>query len=157
MWTAIHSDQDLEHLLDVFGGFHDGCLREMHVWTGTCVDDDLSMACPDHLDTNVRVLFQRQYRDPSAIEMVFEQVVGMHLAPSPTEYFDIIFAASLIHQDETYYWASAREWTPDGPERDNVTWIAAKGVSWRDASDWMGDKLRYAPNEPGSALAEPSS
>lgn len=148
MWTLIQSDQDAIHLLDVFGGFHDGCIREMHVWTETWVSDDLGMACPTHRDVRIRVLFQRQFRNPSAIEMVFDQVVGMHLVPSPENYCSIIFDACLSRWDDTFYWAGRKGWTPDSADRDSVTWIGAKVVHWRDASDWMGEEPRYAAQAP---------
>lgn len=147
-WTAIVSQADIERLLDVFGGFHDACLREVHIWADTYVMPDLRMHCPGDLDTRARILFQRQFRDPSAIELLFEQVVAFHLQPSPPNYDSIIYDAAMLLVDGVYYWAESDDWSPNSQSRDSSTWIAAKTVSWRDASDWMGDELRFGTREP---------
>ena len=39
------------------------------------------MKVPGELDTNVKILFQRQYKNPSAIEILFESVTGIHIDP----------------------------------------------------------------------------
>jgi hypothetical protein len=43
-WQSVETEGDAERLRTVFGDFHDGCLREAHVWTETYVSEDLSMA-----------------------------------------------------------------------------------------------------------------
>jgi hypothetical protein len=146
-WTKVEIEEDIEKLLDAFGGFHDGCLREVHIWTGTFVNSDLMMACPVDLDTHIRMLFQRQGKDPSAIELLFDQVVRFNLTPSAENYDSIIYDASLLFQENIIYWADTSGWTPNSDGRDEVTWIAAKALSWRDASEWMGGELRYGPDE----------
>jgi hypothetical protein len=148
-WHRVQTDADVEQLLSTFGGFHDGCLREAHIWTETYVTEDLTMACPGHLDTHVRLLFQRQWRDPSAIELLFDQVIAFHLAPSPENYGSEIADAALLIQDGIIYWAESWQWRPEHPERDESTWIAAKQLRWRDASSWMGEQLRYGPGPEG--------
>ena len=147
-WNPIASEADVERLLDVFGAFHDGCLREAHVWTETYVEDDLRMHFLGDVGTCVRILFQRQFRDPSAIELLFERVVAFHLRPAPPNYDSIIYDAAMSLVDGVYYWAESSDWSPTSPSRDSSTWIAAKTVSWRDASGWMGDALRFGPREP---------
>ena len=101
------------------------------------------MSCPAHLDTRARLLVQRQWKDPSAIELLFEQIVTFHLQPSAENYDSIILSAETLCSDGTFYWADLGGWTPESPTRDEATWIAAKKVSWRDASEWMGSDLRY--------------
>src|SRR5450759_44715 len=101
------------------------------------------MHCSGEQDTRVRLLIQRQFSAPSAIELLFEQVVTFHLQPSPDNYDSIIYAATLIHNGDTFYWAEEGGWSPTGETRDRCTWIAAKKISWRDASLWMGAELRY--------------
>lgn len=75
-WNLIVAKADAEKLLKVFGTFHDGCLREAHVWTEHWVTPDLHMRCTGELDTRVRILIQRQLIAPSAVELLFEQVVA---------------------------------------------------------------------------------
>jgi hypothetical protein len=106
-WQVVETSEDAERVLDLFGGFHDSCLREAHLWTETWVADDLSMACPGRLDTHVRMLFQRQFRAPSAIELLFDEVVAFHVAPSPEGYDSIIFDAALFIRGDLIYWADS--------------------------------------------------
>jgi hypothetical protein len=147
VWEKIESKADIDKLLDTFGGFHDSCLREAHVWTGHYVTDELAMVCDDQLDTHIRMLFQRQAAGTSAIEILFDQVIRFNLVPSPENYVSIIFDATLLSRDDAIYWAETAGWTPGSADRDGVTWVAAKAMSWRDASPWMGSKLNYGPSE----------
>src|SRR5438128_2002435 len=107
-WTSLTCQSDLDNLSKLFGGFHDGCIREAHVWTETYVDPDLCMSCPGDLDTRVRLLVQRQFESPSAIELFFEQVTMFHLLPSPENYDSIIFGATMLHEDDMFYWADSQ-------------------------------------------------
>ena len=40
-WREVASPEELDRLLDGFGGFHDSCLREVHVWTETWMEAQL--------------------------------------------------------------------------------------------------------------------
>nr|WP_255291925.1 hypothetical protein [Bacillus pseudomycoides] len=93
--------------------------------------------------TNVRILFQRQYENPSAIELLFEGVTQFHLTPPPENHDSTIFGASLLLQNNLFYWADDIGWKPNEVTQYEVSWIAAKSVKWRDVSSWMGDKMRY--------------
>ncbi len=104
-WNTITSEADIEHLLGLFGEFHDSCLREAHLWTETYVAENLAMSCPGHLDTRVRLLIQRQAANPSAVEMLFEQVIGFHMAPTPDNYDSIIYGATLEVADGVFFWS----------------------------------------------------
>ncbi len=146
-WTPLKSQTDIDQLLNAFGGFHDGCIREAHIWTEHYVLPDLRMSCTGDLDTRVRLLVQRQFKAPSAIELLFEQVITLHLHPSPENYDSIILSAAMLHEDNTFYWADSVDWSPASSRRDEFTWIAAKKVSWRDASDWMGPDLHYGARD----------
>jgi hypothetical protein len=66
-----------------------------------------------------------------------------HLQPSPENYDSIIFGVAMLCRDGTFYWAEDADWSPESPERDETSWIAAKKLSWRDASEWMGPDLHY--------------
>jgi hypothetical protein len=117
----------------------------VHIWTEHYVSEDLSMACQGQLDTHARMLFQRQYKPLSALELVFHQVLGFRLSPSPENYDSIIFDATLTLQDGVFCWADDFGLT-EGDE--DTTWVTAKELWWRDASEWMGAELRYGPAEP---------
>lgn len=145
-WNEIKTQTDADDLMELFGGFHDGCLREAHLWTGHYVAPDLSMSCPDNLDDRIRFLIQRQYRNPAAIELLFEQVTRFNLVPTPENYDTIIFGATLLVRDDAIFWSPDSRWTPDCSERDSYTWMSAKKLSWREV-DWLGEELHYGPKE----------
>ena len=105
IWNPINSQADIERLLTLFGGFHDGCLRGAHVWTEHYVNSDLSMKCTGDLDTRIRLLIQRQFKEPSAIELLFEQVITFHLQTSAENYDSIIFDATMLKDGDIFYWA----------------------------------------------------
>ena len=64
MWTAVVTQADADSLLRLFGSFHDGCIREAHVWGGYYVGPDLSMQCPPTPDLKCCLLIQRQWGQP---------------------------------------------------------------------------------------------
>ncbi|MGF9963282.1 hypothetical protein [Bacillus rhizoplanae] len=113
------------------------------MWKECYVGERLSMAVPTGLDTNVRILFQRQFENPSAIELVFEGVTQFHVIPSGENQDSIIYDATLLLQDDTFYWENMYGWTLDDNHYKDVSWIAAKGVKWRDVSSWVGKQMRY--------------
>lgn len=133
MWNVLTTEQDAKILSDLFGDFHDGCIREAHVWTETSVAQNLTMTCPTNLDTHVRIYFQRQFASPSAIELLFDEVVGMQLTSSPDDSDSIIWSASISFETGVFYWR-------DGSGK---SWIGGKKLKWRDVSSWMGDTIRY--------------
>jgi hypothetical protein len=114
------------------------------------------MSCPVDLDIRVRLLFQRQWAKPSAIELLFEQVTTFHLQSHPNT-DSIIDAATLLHCDGLFYWADRYNWSPADADRNDATWIAGKMLSWRDASEWMGSELRFGPNVASPFEGEPNT
>ena len=93
--------------------------------------------------TTVHMLVQRQFRDPSAIELRFEEVVGLHVFPPPENCEAIIFHAAFFVRDGVWYWAERGDWTPESSGHGENTWVGARKVYWRDASNWLGPRLRY--------------
>jgi hypothetical protein len=144
-WQDLSAPAQIERLMSRFGNFHDAYVREMHVVTGNYVDQDLSM----HVDwrTTVHMLVQRQFAEPSAIELRFEEVVGLRVCPPP-DCEAIIFNAAFFLRDGVLYWADSSDWTPESSERGEFTWVAARKASWRDASEWLGPDLRYREQRP---------
>ena len=65
--------------MGLFGNFHDSCVREVHVVTGHFVEEDLTMRVDWR--TTIHMLIQRQFRNPCAIELRFEEVVGLRMVP----------------------------------------------------------------------------
>ena len=140
-WKEIRTKGDAEALMEVFGDFHDSCIREAHLFTDHWVSPDLSMSCSSNLDTKIRFLIQRQFKNPSAIELFFDEVTCFHLVPTPENYDSIIFSAALLVQDGGIFWSPEGDWRPDTPGRDEFTWVAARKL--RCEVDWLGDEMRY--------------
>jgi hypothetical protein len=146
-WKEIKTQAEADTLMAIFGDFHDGCLKEAHLWSDHWVSPDLSMSCPGNLDNRIRLLVQRQFKNPSAIEMLFEEeVTRFNLVPTPENYDTIIFSATLLVRDGSVFWSPDEDWRPDKPGRDESTWISARRLRWREVP-WMGEKLRYGPKE----------
>ncbi|AHV98795.1 hypothetical protein G5B47_15265 [Paenibacillus sp. 7124] len=142
-WIPLNTQEDIDKLINIFGGFHDACLKELYMWTEHYVDFDLSMSISDKLDTRIRALFQRQWENPSALELLFEEVTRLSITPSTENYDSIIYDGTLLYKAGLFYWADDKNWTPGKETNYGVNWIAAKKVSWREVSQWMGKQQRY--------------
>lgn len=140
-WHELITERDICELMDLFGHFHDGCLREVHIATGHFVKKDLSMTVDWR--TTAHMLVQRQFQPFSAIELRFEEIVGLKLSPPTPRYESIIYRAAFLLSNGVFYWAESADWSPDSLQPDDVTWIAARRAWWRDASEWLGPTLRY--------------
>ena len=152
-WKPIRSNAEARQFLELVGGFHDGCLRELRLATETWVGSSLSMSCPGHLDTSVRALLQRQDRNPSAVELSFESVEDVQVHPTPENADSIIAKAEITVADgriEFVAWflglplvstPNSTAFARSGGE--SAIRLVARTLKWRDASDWMGDELRY--------------
>jgi hypothetical protein len=148
-WKEIKTQADADDLMARFGGFHDGCIREAHIWTDSWVSPDLSMSVGINLDTRVRFHIQRQWKDPMAIELLFEEVIRFNLAPSPENCDSTIIYATLIVRDGSILWAPTGNWDHDHPDCNFYTWISARKLKWREVDSWIGEKLRYGPENEG--------
>jgi hypothetical protein len=135
-WQVLSSVADCNQLLNKFGEFHDSCLREMHLWTEHFVDDNLSMSVSAGLDSRAKLLFQRQFREPSAIELLFEEIVELRIEATEENYDSIILDADVQLIDGLYQF-----------DADGIVRIASRRLSWRDASQWMGSTLHYGGQE----------
>ena len=146
-WQEIKTQADADALIVRFDGFHDSCIREAHIWTDSWVSPDLSMSVGVNLDTRVRLHIQRQWKNPMAIELLFEEVTRFNLAPSPEDSDSIINYVTMIVLDGSIYWASARNWDPDNPDCNSYSWISARKLKWREVDGWLGEALQYGPKE----------
>jgi hypothetical protein len=140
-WIELTDNTAVQALMEAFGGFHDACIREIHVATGHFVAPDLSM----NVDwrTTVHMTVQRQFLNPSAIELRFEEIVGLKFAAPEPNCDSMIFDATCVIRDGLLYWADSGLWNLASPEAHDCTWVAARRAYWRDLSGWLGSELRY--------------
>lgn len=142
-WTPIQTEEDICVLMQSFGGFHDSCIKELKYISGAYVGEDLGMY-PFNDQRSVRMIFQRQDKNPMAIEMEFSGVITLSLSPKNTAYTAEILDASMLMRDGKIYWYDS--FFKEKPDVYHGTWIEAEGVRWRCADDCMGNKEIYVMN-----------
>ena len=150
-WNHVETQSDADRLLETFGGFHDGCLHELHLWTGYSVNAEFMMTCATESGLGIRILVQRQGDSPSAIEMLFTGVRRLSVVDR-VNYDSIIYSATLLVRDGLIYWATDDDWLPESPKADQTTFVSAQHLAWRDASDWMGDSFRVGLGPPAEPV-----
>jgi hypothetical protein len=142
MWRAVLTQADADTLLGAFGYFHDGCIREAHVWGGYHVNPDFGMSCPETPDLRCRLVVQRQRDNPATVELFFDGVSLVSFA-APPNYDRIISAATLRVDAGIITWSPGTE--PD--EGSGPDWKPSKIVStrlwWRAIENGLGPKIRY--------------
>lgn len=91
------------------------------------------------------MLLQRQWPNPSAIELLFQNIIAFHLFATERRYEANIYDGTLtLREDGTFFWAN--DWGKEIPT-EKTTWVTSRALSWRDVSDWMGPTLRYGDGE----------
>lgn len=145
-WTEIKSSEDAEDLLNKFGGFHDGCIKEIKYISGEYVGENLSMM-PFNGLRRLSVIFQRQWKDPRAIEMIFEGLKRMNLAPSVPDNDGIIYGAYFNVINDIVYWADWEGFDisqiDSNPLYRECTWIISEKAKWRAADEYIGAEEIY--------------
>ena len=143
MWNEVTSEADIKRLMEAFGYFHDGCIREMHLWGGYSVGDNLSMHCPETPDLRCRLLIQRQWKDPAAIELLFDGVSHCSVA-AEAGYDRIIMEATLLLEPGRIVWSPDEEFHESEFEPGASSAIVAKRLWWREIESGLGSALRYS-------------
>lgn len=142
IWTVIRNQEDIDKLMYDLGGFHDGCLKELRYLSGEYVNKDLSMY-PINSKRNIYVIFQRQWENPSVIEMIFERVECVALNPRNEDYDGVIYGAHMAIEDDMFIWFDCKDFKDDYRELyeyNDVTWIKAEMVKWRIVENYLGDE-----------------
>lgn len=139
-WIEVNSKEDVDYLNDIFGNFHDSCLKEICFSSGGYVQEDLSMHALGQ--PIARFLFQRQWENPSAIEIEFRDVIQINIKPEGENEFVDIMIEHLYLYDNIFFW-SARDYEIHEADKDCHTWISAKSVYWRIRDDFLGNKKIY--------------
>jgi len=145
-WKSILNEEESKKLLQRFGGFHDACIREAHMWSGHSIDDDLAMTVSSSLDTSIKFVIQRQFRDPSCIELLFEEVTRINIVPSPENYDSIIYGSNLGKENDEFFWVVDTTQNPSQLKSTEDSWVTSKKLSWRVADELLGKKLNYGKN-----------
>ena len=142
MWNEITSQSDAQNLLELFGYFHDGCIKELKYVSGAYVGSDMGML-PINEKRELSVIFQRQWRDPSIIEIIFSGLSQLHLAPVDENYTGDISSANLIYTDESIFWIDEGGITEQELRKQEdpliYTRIKANSAKWRVVEEFIGE------------------
>ena len=143
-FREINTTYDMNTLMNDFGRFHDSCIKEIVYISGGFVNEKGAMNPFDSLKS-VIIVFQSQDAKYQNIEIKFDGVVQMNLVPKPDDYDNIIYEASLIRENELYYWAEWGDFRITDSNNYTGTWISAKKISWRALEQPVGNRPIYYP------------
>lgn len=139
-WQIIKSQVDVDYLNDSFDNFHDSYLKELCFSSGSYISVDRSMN--ENNEPIARFLFQRQWENPSVVEIEFKDIIQLNIKPEDKDEFTYISIAHLYLHNNIFFWSSRDyEFHEDG--KDSYTWVAAKQVRWRVRDELLGSKKNY--------------
>ena len=144
-WKKINSQQDIDELLNLYGGFHDSCLVSAVFHSGTYVDNDLAM----HFDSAEKYIlnatFQRQWR-PKTLEMRFIGLRRFYLTGAQHNYGSDLFEAFISFHENILPGEPKRliVWADDEFHADKIdnsltepagSYIVANELEWKIIED----------------------
>lgn len=142
MWNEIVCKKDLDSFMNIMCGFHDSCVKEIKYISGAYVNEKLSMS-PVNSQRVLCVIIQRQFEDPSAIEMQFAGLKYLKLFPKGENYTCEILDASMIIKEDCIYWCDCGGLSEKDIESYTGTTICASKVRWRAADEYIGEQEVY--------------
>lgn len=142
MWNEIVCEKDLDSFMNIMCGFHDSCVKEIKYISGAYVNEKLSMS-PVNSQRVLCVIIQRQFEDPSAIEMQFAGLKYLKLFPNGENYTCEILDASMIIKEDCIYWCDCGGLSEKDIESYTGTTICASKVRWRAADEYIGEQEVY--------------
>lgn len=102
-WNIIETQDDIDFLLKVFNDFHDSCIVSMQYESGAYLDkSDFSMN-PINTERTLSITFHSQFKNCSAIELVFDKLVKLNLEPNDENYDCIIFGATIKKENGKFF------------------------------------------------------
>ena len=142
MWNEIVCKKDLDSFMNIMCGFHDSCVKEIKYISGAYVNEKLSMS-PVNSQRVLCVIIQRQFEDPSAIEMQFAGLKYLKLFPNDENYTCEILDVSMIIKEDCIYWCDCGGLSEKDIESYPGTTICASKVRWRAADEYIGEQEVY--------------
>ena len=106
------------------------------------MNEKLSMS-PVNSQRILCVIIQRQFEDPSAIEMQFAGLKYLKLFPNGENYTCEILDASMIIKEDCIYWCDCGGLSEKDIESYTGTTICASKVRWRAADEYIGEQEVY--------------
>ena len=137
MWTEIKEQSEIDKLLDLFGYFHDSCLRDIYITTREFIDEKLVMHFDNKLTASL--LFQRQFGLTTVLELKFEDIEQFNFKPFDKSTNSVIYDAALMTTNGLFYWADSADW--EIGDNDSI-WISGKKLFWRIRPELIGNIKR---------------
>lgn len=134
LYNEVSDQNQLDKLLTYAGSFHDGLIKECHMVNDAYVDEKLKMHCD--FNYHVRLLIQRQYHKPAAVEMIFLNVQMFNLRHDDNATDIIMETEGKVEDDQK---PDSRMISLDFGEVK----ISSRTLYYRDVSQWMGKEIRY--------------
>lgn len=142
MWNEIKDQNNIDDFMKLFGRFHDSCIKEFKYVSGAYVSEDLSMN-PVNSKNTLKIIFQRQFNNPSAIEMEFSELLELRMFPLDDNFTCEILAATMIIENEDIYWYDCDMLTKKDRSNYKGTLICSSKVRWRVADEYIGQGEIY--------------
>lgn len=142
MWNEINSQEELKSFMDMIYAFHDSCIKELKYISGAYVGESLSMH-PVNDQRILRMIIQRQFKNPSVIELEFIGLKYLKLFPNDEEYTCEIFGATMILKEDYIIWCNYGGLSEDELDEFTGTVICASQVRWRVVDEYIGSKEVY--------------
>jgi hypothetical protein len=139
MWTEIKEQSDIDKLMELYGNFHDSCLRDIYISTREFIDEKLAIHFENKLTASL--LFQRQFRQTTVLELKFEDLEQFNFRPFDETTSAVIYEATLMTTNGLFYWADFADWTIG--DNDSI-WISGKKLFWRLRPDLIGNIKRLS-------------
>lgn len=148
LWNSINNEKDIEFVSTLFGYFYDACIKEIKYTSGSYVNSDLRMKPIDD-QRQIYMIIQRQNREHSVIEFLFDGVERFNLVPSKQDYDSIINGLLIKQKDGYIYFANSADVPIDELDGNSnwLTWIKAKSLKWREMKQYIGNSLVYIHRE----------
>ena len=142
MWNEIVCKKDLDSFMNIMCGFHDSCVKEIKYISGAYVNEKLSMS-PVNSQRILSVIIQRQFENPSVVEMQFVGLKYLKLFPNDENYTCEILDATMIFKEDCIYWCDCGGLSVKDVESYTGTTICASKVRWRAVDEYIGPNEIY--------------
>ena len=93
-WHKVELQEDIDFLMETYGGFHDSCIVSLSFQSGAFVDNDMAMHFGGPNERILSVICQSQW-ESKTIELQFSGLRQMHIVGWQDNYLCLILDAYL--------------------------------------------------------------
>lgn len=143
-WRVIRDQKGIDRLFQEFD-FFDSLVKEMRYDSGAWAMKNGEVNRVNDKRELFMLLQARRGKIP-AIEMVFEDLVMLHLAPMPPPHAAGLFGAFMVKENDALVWFDYENFDESYAEmyfKSNVSWVKAKTVRWRVREEFLGKQDIY--------------